>query len=210
MKKIIILMLAILGFNCRGEDEYIIPPKASIPPYDLGFIVDLKKVKDPEVKYIKVAVKNIDKIFPKYKVRVDFPIYVDVHYDGWRDTYFMILQRRAETIDGKTYYFGDIDVLFNSEPDPVRYTVNKDRIFELKIYKNDDLFLTKKITLRSNRDPRLKDGFGWVEDDPDYLFFVGYTDKVEVDNRDYVKEINVGDRKGRALIIEIPDKPIKK
>ena len=207
MKKIILMFAVLSSFvKCGGGD----PPINSLPPYMLGFQVILEKVKDPEVKYIKVAIKSIDKIVPKYKVRVRLPTYADVHYDQTKDSYFITQQRKAFTVDtdegSKTYYFANLYINLNYI-DYVPYTVNKDRIFELKIYKNDDLFLTKKITFRSNRHPNLKDRWS---DDPNDLFFVGYTDKVEVDNMDYVKEINVGDRQGRALIIEIPDKPIKK
>ena len=193
MKKIILMFAVLSSFvKCGGGET----PINSLPPYRMGFIIDASGVKDPEVKYIKVAIKCIDKILPKY--------------DFWPlGTPFMnhSLQREEYTVDGKTYYFSGVSAQLNYGNGAVRYTVNKDRIFELKIYKNNELFLTKKITLRSNRDPDLK---GRWPEDPNNLFFVGHTDKVEVDNMDYVKEINVGDRQGRALIIEIPDKPIKK
>ena len=202
MKEIIILMFALLSCKCNSE-----MPADETTPYRMGFIIDASGVKDPEVKYIKVAIKSIDKILPKYKVRSAFHS-AYVHYDMATGAYVITQQREARTGDGnKTYYFVDIYVLLNYYgPGAVPYTAGKDRIFELKIYKNDDLFLTKKITLRSNRSPHLK---RYWSGDPNNLF-AGYTDKVEVDNMDYVKEINVGDRQGRALIIEIPDKPIKK
>ena len=204
MKKIIILMFALLScrcdFNGKIADE--------IPPYILGFEVILEKVKDPEVKYIKVAIKNIDRIVPKHEIDLyngaDHPDDT-TRYDMATGAYFSTQQRKARTVSsGETYYFRGISVFLRG--DNGYYTAGKNRIFELKVYKNDDLFLTKKITLRSNRSPHLKRY--WSEDPND--LFAGYTDKVEVDNRDYVKEINVGDRQGRALIIEITDKPIKK
>ena len=202
MKKILILMLAVLSCKCNGDEPLIGGPV----PYEFGFQIYLHKVKAPNVKYIKIAVRNIDEIMPKYKAVLYSGNPVDIRYDKTMDTYFVTEQRKVRTSDGKTYYFESASVLFKSDQGWY-YTAGEDRIFELKIYKNDDLFLTKKITLRSNKKPSLKDY--WSED-PNDLGRVGYTDKVEVDNMDYVKEINVGDRDGRALVIEIPDKPIKK
>ena len=201
MKKIIMLLVFVVlsNFNCGSDIEGGYPT-----PYRLGFQVKLKKVKDPEVKYIKVAIKNIDRIVPKYEI--DLYDGAD-HYDMATGAYFSTQQRKARTVSsGETYYFRGISVFLRG--DNGYYTLGKYRIFELKIYKNDDLFLTKKITLRTGVDPELK--HWWSEDNPNSLSSSGYTDKVEVDNRDYVKEINVGDRGGRALVIEIPDKPIKK
>ena len=196
MKKIIILMFALLSCRCNNSIE------DSPARYILGFQVELAKVKDSKVKYIKVAIKNIDKIVPKYKVRLSVRS-ADVHYDKTIDTYFITQQRKAWTgDDNKTHYFGTLYIAF--DPEGGDYTVGKDRVFELKIYKNDDLFLTKKITLRTNKDPNFR------RDYYHNISFSGHTDKVEVDNRDYVKEINVGANDTNALIIEIPDKPIKK
>ena len=203
MKKIIILMFALLSCKC-GDKEIV--KKNSPMPYKFGFEILLSRIRDPEVKYVKIAVRNTDKIIPKYKVFLTHDVHRNTHYDKATDTYFGTEQRKLRTsYGGETYYFGGLAVRFGDLGD---YVLNKDRTFELKIYKNDALFLTKKITMRSGVDPVLK--YWWSEDDPDNLTFSGYTDKVEVDNMDHVKEINVGDRQGRALVIEIPDKPIKK
>ena len=67
-----------------------------------------------------------------------------------------------------------------------RKTLRK-RIYELKTYINDRLFFTKEFSLTPKRNEE-----GRV-----------YTDKVEVDNMDYVK------KRDDTLIIELTDADIK-
>ena len=160
MKKIIILMLAVLGYECSDDgNEY---DMNTPPPYELGVVVELKRLKDPMVKYIKVAVKGIDKIVPKYEVFLTAFSFGDLQYDKTKDTYFITQQRKARTVDfgdgNKTYYFGGLHLRFGLRNGDFRYILGKERIFELKIYKNNELFLTKKITLRSNKNPDFKYG----------------------------------------------------
>ena len=187
MKKII---FALLGLFLLSSCENFFEQRdcaCFLGSYTLGFVISLEKVKDPSVKSIKVVVENTDKIKPKYVSNIAQVVDgVEVDDNTGIGNYLVVKREKKSG----NYGFVNVKISPDKYPDYENWTIGKYRDFKLEVYKNDVLFLTKKMRFLTTK--------------------VGenhFTDKVEVDNRDYVKQINVRDMQGSALVIEIPDKP---
>ena len=156
--------------------------------YRLELIIGLREIKDSRVKSIKVTLKNLDGIKPEFYVSKG--VGTIIRSLEKKAGIYVTEQKRDKYVHrGETYYFKYVNVIFEP-PWKQRwdFTLGKKRIYELKTYINDKLFFTKKISFT----PEDKKG--------DLI----HTDEVEVDNMDYVKEINKDD-----WVIELTDTDIK-
>ena len=77
--------------------------------------------------------------------------------------------------------------------------IDKDRIFNLKIFDKDDkIILEKTITLQTSLGPPVREGY------ENHINVSGWTSKVVVEPNDkYVKEININNRSRRAFRLEL-------
>ena len=162
MKKIftsLIIVFVILGFYSCSQG-CCVPP-----PYVLGFRINIRNIA-PSVSVVKVSIKNIDKLEPKAKAE--------------KENYTFTRRKKENEDDNNESSWWDDEHFPGNKHFSLTYPLlDVDRVFELKIYKDDVLFLTKKLTFRSSKHPKSTDRF------------VGYTSKAEEDNMDYVKLINL-------------------
>lgn len=182
MKKI--LLFLVCSFFCRCDC-----PDAGVPPYDVTLSIGLGKIKDPRVKSIKVSLKNLDGIKPEFNYK---------SITEQKRSKSAIVITSLEPHKGTySYYFKGINVSFGPPSVEERYVVGKKRTYELKMYINDKWFFTKKISFIPKKfESRCEN----------YV----YSDKVEVDNMDFVKEISSAFRPSWNWLIEITDADVKK
>ena len=169
---------------CNKPDCGCADPLPLDKGYELAFSISFK-VKRTDVKYFRVTARNIDDLYPTPFIGK----WVHIHVEPGERHHYSKFQYLDETIKRNEHAYEGSN--FSDLTIPVEVTIlGKDRLFELKIYKNDDLFHQKNITFRSNENKNPTHDRN------------KYTHKVEVSNEDYVIS------KEPELILEITDEDL--
>lgn len=166
MKKILLFLLCSSFFCGKCEKEKYIPPTGTSPEYEDMVMIRIRGLRDPRINAIKVTLKNLDGIQPQF------------------NTIDNVEEKRGEyhsSYDNETYYFENIFIYFRPPHDAdekLELSLGKKRIYEMKLYVNDMLFFTKKISFtpkRSREGPLLESMLS--------------AHKIEVDDMKYVLRI---------------------
>ena len=163
-------------------------------PYGLGFVIDIINI-EPKVSVVKVSIKNIDNLKPE-AYSID-PYSDDFDPNLYKRENYTFTRRKKENEDDKnksSWSLGRDKHFPGYKYFELTYPLKDvDRVFELKIYKDDALFLTKKLTFRTGEKSYNND-------------IMLITTKAEVNNMDYVAQINLDSRMGRTIIIDLSKK----
>ncbi len=131
MKKLLYIIIILSFYSCLNDDDAIC---CSLGPYKLMLVINFETA---PINSFRFEIECVDKIIPKPVITIGL---------GGEGHVRTIGSKQVILFSSNTKNHRDSRNVFISHP-----VLDKDRIFELNVYKNNRIFFTKKITLRTSK-----------------------------------------------------------